>query len=361
MANENFRTLIAKNKRNTVFLFLGFGVVFVGLGLSIGIVWGGYTSPDATTDAAGYETTSAPRQTSPSQQPTQTNELQEVEAEVSAWRGLNWPFAWSVAGFAAVIAFLFCIASYYGGSTALLGMHGAKEIQPSDDLQLYNVVEEMCLSGGLPIPKIYLIEDGAMNAFATGRDPKHAAVAITRGLREKLSRDELQGVMAHELSHVRHYDILYATLMAVLVGAVILLSNVFLRSLWFGGGRRRSNDNSGGGALQLILLIVAILLAILAPILAVIIQMAMSRQREYLADAGAVELSRNPSGLAGALAKLSGDPTPLKNANNATAPMYIVQPVMAARGEGRTKRKSGLMDTHPPIDTRIERLQAMGA
>jgi heat shock protein HtpX len=260
-----------------------------------------------------------------------------------------------------VIAFIFCLASYYGGSTALLGMHGAKEIQPSDDPQLYNVVEEMCLSGGLPIPKIYLIEDGAMNAFATGRDPKHAAVAITRGLREKLSRDELQGVMAHELSHVRHYDILYATLMAVLVGAVILLSNVFLRSLWFGGGRRRSNDNSGGGAIQVILLIVAILLAILAPILAVIIQMAMSRQREYLADAGAVELSRNPSGLAGALAKLSGDPTPLKNANNATAPMYIVQPVMAARGEGRSKRKSGLMDTHPPIDTRIERLQAMGA
>jgi heat shock protein HtpX len=361
MANENFRTLIAKNKRNTVFLFLGFGVVFVGLGLSIGIVWGGYTSPDVTTDTIYYESAPAPQEGAPSPQPTQTNEFQEVEEEVSAWQGLNWPFAWSVAGFAAVIAFIFCLASYYGGSTALLGMHGAKEIQPSDDPQLYNVVEEMCLSGGLPIPKIYLIEDGAMNAFATGRDPKHAAVAITRGLREKLSRDELQGVMAHELSHVRHYDILYATLMAVLVGAVILLSNVFLRSLWFGGGRRRSNDNSGGGAIQVILLIVAILLAILAPILAVIIQMAMSRQREYLADAGAVELSRNPSGLAGALAKLSGDPTPLKNANNATAPMYIVQPVMAARGEGRSKRKSGLMDTHPPIDTRIERLQAMGA
>jgi Zn-dependent protease with chaperone function len=166
MANENFRTLITKNKRNTVYLFLGFGVVFVALGLSIGLVWGGYRSPDATNSTIA-QPAPASRQADTSQAPTQTNELQQVEEEVNAWKGFDWPFAWGVAVFAAVLALIFCIASYYGGSTALLGMHGAKEIQPSDDPQLYNVVEEMCLSGGVPIPKIYLIEDGAMNAFAT--------------------------------------------------------------------------------------------------------------------------------------------------------------------------------------------------
>ena len=196
-----------------------------------------------------------------------------------------------------------------------------------------------------------------MNAFATGRNPKHASVAITTGLREKLNRDELQGVMAHELSHVRHYDILYAMLMAVMVGVVVMLCDVFLRSLWFGAGTRRRRDRrEGGGAAQAILLVVAIVLAILAPILARIIQLALSRQREYLADAGGVELTRNPSGLANALLKLSGDKEVLEVANRATAPLYIVHPIK--KFEARAK---SMFSTHPPIQERVQRLRALGA
>jgi heat shock protein HtpX len=183
-------------------------------------------------------------------------------------------------------------------------------------------------------------------------------VAITTGLRSRLNRDELQGVMAHELSHVRHYDILYATLMAVMVGVLVMLCDVFLRSLWFGAGRRRrsSRDSQGGGAVQIILLVVALILAIIAPILARIIHMALSRQREYLADSGAVELTRNPRGLASALAKLTNDTEVLEVANRATAPLYIVHPIK--RFEARAKN---IFSTHPPIDERIKRLMALGA
>jgi len=194
-----------------------------------------------------------------------------------------------------------------------------------------------------------------MNAFATGRNPKHAAVAITTGLRKRLSRDELQGVMAHELSHVRHYDILYATLVAVLVGTLVILCDVFLRSLRFGGGgRRRSSRGRGGGGVEIILFVIAIVLAILAPILARIVQMAISRQREYLADAGSVALTRNPEGLASALARISGDEEVLEVANRATAPLYIVHPIKQFE-----ERSSSIFDTHPPTGERIRRLMAL--
>lgn len=309
MATETFHTLIARNRRNTLFLVAGFVVFFVLIGLVIGLVWG---------------------------------------------RGEMY-FAMIVSAIAALVAFVLTLASYYGGSSAVLGMSRAKQITHDDDPQLFNVVEEMCLAGGLPLPKIYLIDDTAMNAFATGRDPKHAAVAITTGLRQRLSRDELQGVMAHELSHIRHHDILYAMLVAVMVGVLVMLCDVFIRSLWRGGGRGRSRSRSrGGGGAQVILIVVGLLLAIVAPILARIIQMAISRQREYLADAGSVELTRDPEGMAGALAKLSGDQEILEVANRATAPLYIVFPF-----KKREKRASSVFNTHPPIQDRIERIRSL--
>jgi len=341
MAVETFHTLIARNKRNSFLLILGFMVFFVGLGLLIGLVWGGVTgggrSGDEETGIYGHVLDDTDRDAV----------KQPIE--------VNWRFGWTVAIGAAVVAFLLTLASYYGGSSALLGLSRAKQIKKADDPQLFNVVEELCLAGGLPVPKIYLIDDTAMNAFATGRNPKHSAVAITIGLRQKLSRDQLQGVMAHELSHVRHYDILYATLMAVMVGCLVMLCDVFLRSLWFGAGsRRRRGRDSGGGLLQLILLIVAVILAVLAPILARIIQMALSRQREYLADAGAVELTRNPDGLAGALATLAGDEEVLEVANRATAPLYIIHPIKKFE-----ERSKSIFDTHPSIKDRITRLRSL--
>ena len=256
---------------------------------------------------------------------------------------------------AVVIAAFMNLLAYFGGGSMVLAMSNAKEIEHKDSPQLFNVVEEMSIAAGIPMPKVYLIDDMAMNAFATGRDPQHAAVAITKGLLVKLNRDELQGVMAHELSHVRHYDILYATLMAVMVGVLVMLCDVFLRSMWYGGGRRRSSrDRQQGGGLQIVLLVVALVLAIIAPILAKIIHMALSRQREYLADAGAVELTRNPHGLASALAKLSGDTEVLEVANRATAPLYIVHPIKKFEA-----RASSIFSTHPPIEDRIKRLMAL--
>jgi heat shock protein HtpX len=239
----------------------------------------------------------------------------------------------------------------------LLGLSQAKEITKADDPQLFNVVEELTIAGGLPMPRIFLINDTAMNAFATGRNPKHACVAITTGLREKLTRDELQGVLGHELSHVRHYDILFATLIAVMVGVLVMLCDIFLRSLWWGGGGRRSrgrDSRGGGGGAMAIMAIIALVLAIISPILARIIQMAISRQREYLADAGSVELTRNPEGLAHALAKLADDPEVLEVANRATAPLYIIHPIKKFE-----ERSESIFDTHPPVRDRIERLMAL--
>jgi heat shock protein HtpX len=256
-------------------------------------------------------------------------------------------------GLAFVVGAISGVATYYGGARMVLAASRAKEITHDDAPVLFNVVEEMTIAAGLPMPKVYIIDDSAPNAFATGRDPEHASVAVTSGLLKKLNRDELQGVIAHEMSHVGNFDIRYAMLVGVLVGTTVLISDFFLRGLWFGGGRG-GGGREGGGYAQLIMMVVAILLAILAPLFARLLQLSISRQREYLADASAVRLTRNPKGLADALQKIGGDREVLEAANRATAHLYIVNPV-----KGFEKRAKGLFSTHPPIDERIQILRSM--
>ena len=258
------------------------------------------------------------------------------------------------AGIAVGVGLLASLISYYAGDSLVLSVSGAKEVTEQDQPQLLNVVREMATAANVPMPRVYLINDTAPNAFATGRDPKHASVAITIGLLQKLDREELQGVMAHELSHVRNYDIRFSLMVGVLVGSIALLADFFLRFTFWGGGRRSSNRDSGGGGLQIVFFVVAILLAILAPIAARLVQMAVSRQREYLADAAGVELTRNPYGLARALAKISLDKEPLEVANRATQHLYFENPVKAASGKSRS-----LFSTHPAALDRINRLREL--
>jgi heat shock protein HtpX len=260
-------------------------------------------------------------------------------------------------GLAFVVGIVSGLATYYGGDRMVLAASRAKEITHDDAPVLFNVVEEMAIAAGLPMPKVYIIQDSAPNAFATGRDPEHASVAVTSGLLTKLNRDELQGVIAHEMSHVGNFDIRYAMLVGILVGTTVLISDFFLRGLWFGGGfggGGRGGRDGGGGYVQLIMIVVAILFAILAPLFARLLQLSISRQREYLADASAVRLTRNPKGLADALQKISGDREVLEAANRATAHLYIVNPV-----KGFEKRAKGLFSTHPPIEERIAILRSI--
>jgi heat shock protein HtpX len=260
-------------------------------------------------------------------------------------------------GLAFVVGAVSGVATYYGGDRMVLAASRAKEITHDEAPVLFNVVEEMAIAAGLPMPKVYIIQDSAPNAFATGRDPEHASVAVTSGLLTKLNRDELQGVIAHEMSHVGNFDIRYAMLVGILVGTTVLISDFFLRGLWFGGGfggGGRGGRDGGGGYVQLIMIVVAILFAILAPLFARLLQLSISRQREYLADASAVRLTRNPKGLADALQKISGDREVLEAANRATAHLYIVNPV-----KGFEKRAKGLFSTHPPIEERIAILRSI--
>jgi heat shock protein HtpX len=257
---------------------------------------------------------------------------------------------------AVVIAFLLSLGSYFGGDKLVLAASSAKEVDEPSAPQLMNVVRELTLAAGIPMPRVYIIDDPSPNAFATGRDPNHASVAITTGLLQKLNREELQGVLGHELSHVRNFDIRFSLILGVLVGGVALLSDFFLRyTFFFGGGRRSSRDDNGGGGggLQIIIFVVAILLAILAPIATRLIQMAVSRQREYLADASSVELTRNPHGIESALAKISEDPEVMKEANRATQHLYFTNPLK------KFDSASNLMSTHPPIIERINRLRQL--
>jgi heat shock protein HtpX len=254
---------------------------------------------------------------------------------------------------ACVVGTVSGLATYYGGDRMVLAASRAHEITHDDAPVLFNVVEEMSIAAGLPMPKVYIIDDSAPNAFATGRDPEHASVAVTSGLLKKLDRDELQGVIAHEMSHVGNYDIRYAMFVGILVGTTVLISDFFLRGLWFGGGRGGGREG-GGGYIQLIMVVIAIVLAILAPLFARLLQLSISRQREYLADATAVQLTRNPKGLADALQKISGDREVLEAANRATAHLYIVNPIKKYE-----KRARGLFSTHPPIEERIKILRQM--
>jgi heat shock protein HtpX len=246
------------------------------------------------------------------------------------------------------------LGSYFGGDKLVLAASGAKEVDPAAAPQLMNVVQEISIAAGVPMPKVYVIDDTAPNAFATGRDPQHASVAITTGLLQKLDREELQGVLGHELSHVRNFDIRFTLLVAVLVGSIALLSQFFLRFTFWGGGRRSSRDREGGGGFAAIMFVVAIVLSILAPIAARLVQLAVSRQREYLADASSVELTRNPRGLESALAKIASDKEVLEVANGATQHLYFTNPIKKFE-----ERSSSLFSTHPPIVDRINRLRVL--
>ena len=226
-----------------------------------------------------------------------------------------------------------------------------KQIDLKTHKELYRVVENLCIAAGLPLPKIYLIEDSAPNAFATGRDPKHAAIAFTTGILDKLNKQELEGVTAHELSHVGNRDTLLMAVVSVLVGTIATLADFFMRSMWF-GGRGNDRDNRGGQ----IYMILAIATAILAPIIATLIQLAVSRRREFLADASGVLLTRYPEGLASALRKISGDKEALEVANRGTAHLYIVNPL---KGRDAAGFMVGLFNTHPPIEKRIAALHEM--
>ncbi len=262
---------------------------------------------------------------------------------------------------ATAIWLVLAIVSFSGGDQIFLAASKAKRVTHKDHPQLFNVVEEMSISAGIPIPKVYIIPDPAPNAFATGRTPQTASVAITAGLLGRLNRDELQGVIAHEISHILHRDILFVTLAGVMLGTIVLLSQVFLRGMFYssmmGGSRRRySSGGRGGGQAQIIMLVVAIVAAILAPIMAQLLYFALSRKREYLADAGAARLTRYPEGLAGALEKITNDKSPqLAAANKVTAPMFIVNPF---KKKGQMKL-SDLTSTHPPISERVKTLRKM--
>lgn len=259
-----------------------------------------------------------------------------------------------------VVAGIASIWSWNSGSSAILSMAGARPIEKKDDPQLFNVVEELAIAGGMPLPAVYLIDDPSLNAFATGRDPAHAAVAITTGLRQSLSRDELAGVMAHELAHVRHYDIRLMMLMATLVGLIVFASDLVRRMMFVRGvrGGGRSSGGRGGNPAAAIAMIVGFVIILLAPVAAMIIRFAISRQREYLADAGAVELTRYPQGLIGALEKLGACRVPLTRRNDAIAPLFIVNPAKDAVALGR-QSASSVFSTHPPLAERIERLRAL--
>ena len=254
-----------------------------------------------------------------------------------------------------VIWVVLTLVSYFQGDTIFLALARARRIEKKDNPQLYNVVEEMTIAAGLPkVPDIYVMDEAAPNAFATGRDPQHAAVAVTAGLLETLKRDELQGVIAHELGHVKNRDVLYMLMVGIMMGAIVLLADIGARVFFYGGGRRRTSSRSEGQG-QLVIVVVAIVLMILAPIIAQLIYFAISRRREYLADASSALFTRYPEGLASALEKISHSTVALTSATRATAPMYIINPLaVTARG------LADLTSTHPPTSERIRILRSMG-
>jgi len=256
-------------------------------------------------------------------------------------------------GVALAIGGLSAAGTFFAGDKLVLAVSGAKRVDEQAAPQLMNVVREMAIAANVPMPAVYLIDDTAPNAFATGRDPQHASIAITTGLLQKLDREELQGVIGHELAHVRNLDIRFTLVVGVMVGAIAMLADFFLRFTFWGGGRRGRSRDGGGGA-QMIVFVIAIVLAILAPIIARFIQLAVSRQREYLADASAIELTRNPYGLERALAKISGDAEVLEAANRGTQHMYFTNPIKKFE-----ERSSNLWSTHPQIVDRINRIRQL--
>jgi heat shock protein HtpX len=317
---QTFRDLIAENKRNSLLLVLVFCLFVTAFAGIIGLATLAYFSP-------------------------------RQFAHLNILEGL------AVGAIAAGIALVLSLISYYSGDSLILAINHAKPLQHADDPELFNVVEEMTIAAGIPMPAIYLMQDEAPNAFATGRDPQHASVSITSGLRQKLNREELQGVIAHELAHIRNYDIRLMLLMTVLVGTVVMLADFFWQTMRFSGGgsdRRDRDSKEGSNPLGIVLIVVAVILAIIAPFLAQIIQLAVSRQREYLADATAVELTRYPLGLANALRKIDADPHELAYANRGTAHLFIANPIKKFEA-----RAQSAFSSHPPIQDRIARLEAL--
>lgn len=255
---------------------------------------------------------------------------------------------------AAALGLIAALVAAKSGPGIVLAMSGTRAATPIEEQTLRNVTEEMAIAAGLPMPKVVVIDDDTPNAFATGTSPENGTIAVTTGLMRKLNRDELQGVVAHEISHIRNYDIRFMTTVAIIAGLIPMIADVFLRSMWFGGPRRRSRDNdSGGDQLQTVFMIVGLLLAILAPLFAKLLELAVSRKREFLADASAAELTRYPEGLANALEKISRDPGQLHTANRATQHMYIVNPL---RLSGST---SSMFSTHPSTEDRVRALMGI--
>jgi heat shock protein HtpX len=254
--------------------------------------------------------------------------------------------------FSAAMAF----ASYWKADSIALAVSRAKPADPQEYQRLHNLVEGLCIAAGLPKPRVFIVEDEAPNAFATGRNPKHAAIAVTTGLLEKMNRVELEGVIAHELSHVRNYDILVSTLVVTLVGSIALLANIGMRMMWWNGGRvRRQGDRDGGNPLALI----GLVFLILAPIIARVMQAAVSRRRETLADVSACQMTRYPPGLISALEKLRDDTTVVHSATTATAHMWIEQPMSGVGDAGKFGRLNRMFDTHPPLEERIALLREL--
>ena len=280
--------------------------------------------------------------------------------------GVGWAFSyffpqWGM--FPLIIAVVVSIAmtwgSYYKSDKIAIAMSRAKPADPVRDRQLINIVESLSIAAGIPAPKVYVVDDEAPNAFATGRNPEHGAVAVTRGLMAKMSRDELEGVVAHELAHIKNRDTLVMTIAVTLVGVIVLMADIFLRAMWFGGGGR-DNDRGGGGAWPIA--VIGLILLILAPIFAQLMQMAISRRREFLADAEGVLITRYPPGLIGALNKLKEDQTVVRTASRATAHLWIEEPIALSKAQG-AKRSGGawlnrMFATHPPLDDRIDALQS---
>ena len=266
-------------------------------------------------------------------------------------------FGWFGVVMAVVVAAVMSLGSWFAGDSLVMATSGAREVdraRPAERYQqLLNVVEEMRLAGGLPPPRVWVIEDSAPNAFATGRDPKHASVAVTTGLLDKLDREQLQGVIGHEMSHIGNLDIRFTLLVGVLVGSIALLADWFLRfTFWGGGGRRGNDDRGGGGGAAALIFVLAIVLAVVAPLIGRLVQASVSRTRESMADATAVELTRNPIGLARALRTISDDQEVLEVANRATQHLYIVNPIKSFE-----ERAKSLWDTHPPIGERVRALE----
>lgn len=256
---------------------------------------------------------------------------------------------------AVIYSILISFFSYWYSDKIVLAMSKAKPIEKKDNPELYRLVENLCITAGLPLPKIYIINESQPNAFATGRDPKHAVIAVTKGLLARLERVELEGVIAHELSHIGNKDILLSTIIVVLVGVVVIITDLFFRISLYGGFSSRRGGREGG-QMRIIMLLVALALAILAPLFATLIKLAISRKREFLADASGALLTRYPEGLARALEKISQDPHPLKAANNSTAHLYFASPF---RGKQSKSFLTRLFMTHPPVGERTKALRGL--